>query len=128
MDKEGRRIAAAAFIRLKWSTAIVQTSRMVYVYLFCVYMASDEGLRSLKHASLTKSCQSLCLQDFTSRICMTRVHVPLHIYSFKHNGYSNIKPPYQHFPSCNSLSAGPSNVNQMFSYEGEQMTLKYKNK
>ncbi len=36
MVKEGRRIAATAFIRPKWSTAILQTSRMVYVSLFCV--------------------------------------------------------------------------------------------
>lgn len=81
MVKEGRRIAATAFICPKWSTA----SRMVYVSLFRVYIASDEGLRSLIHASLTKSCQSLCLHDFISRICMARVHVPLiHIYLRKH--------------------------------------------
>ncbi len=48
---------------LRRAVGILQTSRMVYVSLFCVYIASDEGLSSLIHASLTKSCQSLCLHD-----------------------------------------------------------------
>lgn len=58
MVKEGRRIAATAFIRPKWSIAN-QPYGLCFFILCSLYVASDEGLRSLIHASLTKRCQSL---------------------------------------------------------------------